>query len=270
MKRWLLSLVALVIGFLVSFLMHHNPQENASPTSIQEPDRKESMVRPKVEKKVKVALKMIKEAPTVKKKVISPKKKAVQRAPINRVGASQDLINKGRKIIGNHGEMIGGFPEIIARYRKTLGFYQYLGSIRGIGGRFFIRDKERKRLAAEIDFDAGQLTAIDALINLSPRSREITGESGITRYIKLAEHSYGPSTYSIILLLPLNVDYFLLAGMEEILKKEALSNRDFISFNGIYKKKNDDLILEIISGRLKNGKTKKMGVSFNLSELSAL
>lgn len=213
---------------------------------------------------------MIKEIPKVKKKSISSKKKGGGRAKTKKVRASQFLINQGRKIIGDHGEMIGGFPEVVARYRRTLGFYQYLGSINEIGGRFFVMDKGHKKLVAEINFDSERLEEIDDLANLSPRSREITGESGVSRYMELAEYYYGPSTYSIVLLLPLNVDYFLVAGMEESLKEEGLSNRDFICFNGIYKKQGDDLILEIISGRLKNGETKRMKVSFNLSELSKI
>lgn len=268
MKRWILSLVALTLGFLVSLVVHYGLWEEVSPTNVKAKNIKESAVYAEAEKKTNVSLKMIKEIPKVKKKNIPPKRKRVKRAKIKTVRASRSLINQGRRIIGNHGEMIGGFPEIIARYRKTLGFYQYFRSINEIGGRFFIMDKDRKRLVAEIDFDSGQLAEIGDLINLSPRSREITGESGIARYTKIAEHYYGPSTYSITLLLPLDVDCFLVAGLEEALKEEGLSNSDFICFNGRYKKKADDLVLEINSGRLKNGETKRMKISFNLSELS--
>ncbi|HIC90913.1 MAG TPA: hypothetical protein EYP21_02390 [Syntrophaceae bacterium] len=269
MKKGRLSLMALGLGFLVSFLVHQGLWEEVRPVhSPLEPKETEQPVVD--EKKTRVALKMIQDIPMIRKDNTPPKSRRSRKAIAKKVKVSQGLISQGRQMIGNQGEMIGGFPEVIARYRKTLGFSQYFRSINQIGGRFFIMDKCHKRLVAEINFHSGHLEQIGNLTNLSPRSREITGESGVSKYIELAECYYGPSTYSMVLLLPLNVDYFLVAGLEDSLKEEGLSNRDFVCFNGIYKKQGEDLILEIISGKLKNGQTRRMKVSFNLSELSKI
>lgn len=251
--------ISLYLGFFVAFILHHTLLEKRLI------DIKPSRVIKKMnkkEKKTKVRIKLMQET-SIKHKHIRKNYKGKKNIAI-----SKNLIEQGKKMIGNKGQKIGEFPEIIAQYRNTLGFSNYVKFMKNIGGRFFIFDKRNKKLVAEIDFNSERLEAINNLNNLSPRAREITGEPEVYKYTKLAELYYGPSTYSIVLLLPLKVDYFLIAGIEHYLKQRGLTSKDFISFKGIYKTQANMLILEIISGKLKNGKTKPIYINFNLTEIS--
>jgi len=253
------SFISLCLGFFVAFVLHHTLWEKR-PIDIKPPSIRKKL--DKKEEKTKVGIKLMQEA-TAKHKQVRKRHKGKKT-----IAVSRRLIEQGKKMVGNRGQKIGEFPEITARYRSTLGFSNYVKFIKNIGGRFFIFDEGSKRLVAEIDFDSEKLKAISDLSNLSPRSREITGEPEVYKYTKLAELYYGPSSYSMVLLLPLKVDCFLIAGIEDYLKQVGLASKDFISFDGIYRTQGNVLILEIVSGRLKNGKTKTMHASFNLTEIS--
>ena len=253
------SFISLCLGFFVAFLLHNTLWEKR-PVDIKPLGVTKKL--DKKEEKTKVCIKLMQEA-TAKHKKVRKRHKGKKT-----IAVSKRLIEQGKKMVGSRGEKIGEFPQITARYRSTLGFLNYVKFIKNIGGRFFIFDEGSKRLVAEIDFDSERLKPIGDLSNLSPRAREITGEPEVYKYTKLAQLYHGPSIYSVVLLLPLKVDCFLIAGLEHYLKKMGLQTKDFISFDGIYRKKGNLVILEIVSGRLKNGKTKNMDASFNLTEIS--
>lgn len=259
--RGKLSVIAFCLGFFVAFILHQTLLGKKTPI-----DTKSLNPTKKIDEngeKTKVGIKIIQETKTQSKQ-LARRQKAHRRT----ITASKKLIEHGKKMVGNRGELIGEFPEVTARYRSTLGFSNYIKLMKKIGGRFFIFDKENRRLVAEIDFDSKGLKPLGDLSNLSPRSREISGEPEISRYKRLAEAYYGPCTYSMVLLLPMNIDCFLIAGIEQYLKGMGLANKDFISFDGIYRRQGNDLILEILSGKLRSGKVKTINARFNLTKAS--
>jgi len=232
------------------------------------------------ETKTKVTLREIKEIPKKKNrktsqehesKITTKKEKDIKENRLSKkVDISKKLLDTGNEMIGKEGEKLGKYPSFIVDYRKTLGFRSYARSLLSIGGRFFIMDMNRKKIKAEIDMESSSLKEVGNLERLSPRSRNISNESETDVYIRTAQKKYGYSSYSVVLLLPINIDSMLVAGMEESLKELSLSNSDFYCFQGIYKKERDGLILNIISGRKKDGETFSLDIAFNLSKVSMI
>ncbi|KPJ61793.1 MAG: hypothetical protein AMJ42_00885 [Deltaproteobacteria bacterium DG_8] len=232
------------------------------------------------ETKTKVTLNEIKEIPKERNrrsfqehesKIITKKAKDIKEKRLSKeVTISEKLLHTGKEMVGNEGEKLGKYPSFIVDYRKTLGFRRYARSLLSISGRFFIMDMNSKKLKAEIDIASGRLIEVGNLKGLSPRSRNISNESETDVYIRAAQKKYGQSGYSVVLLLPLTIDSMLVAGMEESLKEINLNNADFYYFKGLYKEERDGLILNIISGRRKDGKTLPLDIAFNLSKMSMI
>jgi len=143
-------------------------------------------------------------------------------------------------------------------------------SLLKIGGRFFVMDMIKKEIKAEIDIQSGSLKEVGSLRGLSPRSRNISNESGTKGYLHSAQKQYGSSYYSVVLLLPLTIDSLLVAGMDKSLKKLNLSNTNFHYFRGFYEKERDNLLLKIISGKTKDGEIFAFNIVFNLTQVSMI
>lgn len=279
------GLILILMGLIV--LLHLSLEKakrpDADPTDRKEQElqsrQKPNIVRMKIEEiRARVTLREIQERAKKEVRISKEKpKRSPIRAPKPRkrnkkkpiltatVSVSDNLIKQGLSVIGQKGEMIGQFPSIVVHYRKTLGFKTYVESIHKLGGRFFILDTSRRRLVSEIDFGTRSLRAIRNLQNLSPRSRDISGETALYRYHSLATAEYGQSHYSVVLLFPLIVDSFLIAGIDDSLRKARLDIKGFSLLEGEYQKRGSALILKIRSGKMKDGSIKKMDIELNLS-----
>ncbi len=182
-----------------------------------------------------------------------------------RYGYSNRFMAKGRDLIGAQGQKIGSFPEISVNYRVKLGINGYLEQMQGIGGRFFIYDRRKNRLVAELDLKAERLVSLSSLHDLSPRSRSVGSETVLTRYINYAQAKYGSGDYIITLLIPLAVDHQIVGVLNDAAKKMRTEIQDYRKFYGYYTIRQSRLKLHISKGKLKNGKGKRMNITIDLS-----
>ena len=194
----------------------------------------------------------------------------VRRRPevISRVyRVDQSLVRSGMVLVGEKGEHLGSFPSITANYRVNLGFDAYVKSLQSLGARFFIRDRIERKLVGEVDFQTLYLNPIRHLKGLSPRSRIISGELAVNKYIELANVMFGQGDYQMILLLPLQIDAALIGGMEKALRQSGYDVRDFISLEARYEKNSSGLWLVVVKGTQKKLECIPFRVRFNLDHL---
>ena len=258
-----LLILAWCVGLLLGFLWGERPFFTDPPVLAPVKLEKELSPRPPPkEMAVKVSVERIPDPirkPSLKKrrpKVISK---------VYRVDNS--LVRSGMALVGQKGEHLGSFPTITANYRVNLGFQAYVNSLRGLGGRFFIRDRRRRKLVGEVDFQTLYLSPINHLDGLSPRSRIISSESAASQYIELANVMFGKGQYQMILLLPLQIDAALIAGMEKALRKSGYDVRDFISLQARYEKDSRGLWLVVVKGTHRTFDRIPFRVRFNLDHL---
>jgi len=282
-KKDIAVYTALLVCLTIAVLMHFSIGKNRpSMKPFTEVIKKtiKNISTDRIETKTKVTLREIKEPPKKsvrkisqehKSKIVTKTKKETKEKRLSKkVDISTKLLDAGKEMIGKEGEKLGKYPSFIVDYRKTLGFKRYARSLLSIGGRFFLMDMNSKKLKAEIDIKSGNFKKVENLEGLSPRSRTISNESETDVYIRTAQNKYGYSSYSVVLLLPLTIDSLLVAGMEKSLKELSLSNSDFYCFQGLYRKERDEIILNITSGRKKDGKTIPFDIGFNLSKVSMI
>jgi len=267
---------ALCIAVLLHVRLHREPLINNNPGTQKHPEEKvEEPPEQEEQTKIKVSLKIIEDKiapPTVKASAQAktsadkPEKKQAAQAPLKRVvPVTREVVKQGMGMVGTQGEHLGEFPSFTAEYRQTIGVEAYIRLIRRTGGRFFIYETSRKKLVAEIDTAAQRLKHPVRLSELSPRSRDITGEGALLRYVDEAARQHGSSEYSVIILFPLEVDAFLIGAMEESLGSIGKSSRDFFSFRGRYEQQGGSLILRVLSGNLKSGSSLAVDITLNLS-----
>ena len=230
-------------------LVQVKPEEEISP----EPPPKESTVRVSLER--------------IPDPVNNP---PVRRRPkvISKVyRVDNSLVRSGMALVGDKGENLGLFPSITANYRVTLGFESYVKSLQNLGARFFIRDRIERKLVGEVDFQTLYLSPIRHLKGLSPRSRIISGELGVDKYIELANVMFGQGDYQMILLLPLQIDAALIGGMEKALRQSGYDVRNFISLEARYEKDSRGLWLIVLSGTYRTFESIPFRIRFNLDNL---
>lgn len=172
-------------------------------------------------------------------------------------------INKGRKIAGDNGQMIGSLPPISAKYQQTLGFQAYASSMNKIGGRFFIIDEVKGEILCGLDLKNEKLTSTGNLFGLSPRSREVD-EPQLNEYLVAAKNEYGLGHYKTILLLPLEIDHYIIGAISRTLETKRLEINEFKKFDGVYVKKDDNFYLGIYKGHLKDGTNHSLNISIAL------
>ena len=282
-KKDFIIYLSLLVCFIVAVLIHFSMVNNRPVIKpLREVFRKtmKNSYAERFEIKTKVTLREMKKISKKgdlkstqeqeAKNTVSKEKDFKEKRFKKKVAISEKLLDTGEEMIGKEGEKLGKYPSFIVDYRKTMGFQRYARSLLRIGGRFFIMDMNRKNLKAEIDIESGSLKEVVNLEGLSPRSRNISNESETDVYLRTAQKEYGYSNYSVVLLLPLTIDSLLIAGMEESLKEVNLSNADFYCFRGLYKKGKDGLVLNIISGRKKDGNSLPLDIAFNLSKVSMI
>lgn len=252
--------IALVLGILVAFLLEEwilgpfRIQEQRDLLSSLPEEIKETNQEKEV--RAQVRLKPIVEATKQPKQASRPSK------AFQEVAVSRELLDRGRALMEE-----GRFPGLTAYYNRTIGFSRYAEAMIQLGGRLFVRDMDALELRAEVDLVRNRLLPVDrrSLAHLSPRSRDLSDEPALQRFVIKAESAYGSARYSIILLVPIQVDAFLTAGMEEGLSRLGLSLDNFISFEGQYQGQGGDLVLKILFGMTRAGEKVPLRLAFNFS-----
>jgi hypothetical protein len=254
--------LACFVGLMLGFLWSDRPLW-PEPESLALIKQKEEPVPQPPSKTVSVKV-TIEKTPERIPKVPSKKKPTV----ISRVyRVDKSMVRNGMALVGERGEHLGSFPTITANYRINLGFQAYVDSLQGLGARFFIRDRRKRKLVGEVDFQTLYLSPINHLDGLSPRSRIISSESAANQYIELANVMFGKGHYQMILLLPLQIDAALIAGMEKALRKSGYDVRDFISLEARYEKNSRGLWLVVVRGTHRTFDRIPFRVRFNLDHL---
>lgn len=256
--------LACCVGLLIGFLWSDRAVAPEPMLPVLELQKREPIPKPPPkEMAVRVT---IESSPDLAREPSSKKRK--RPTVISKVyRVDNSMVRNGMALVGQKGEHLGSFPTITANYRVNLGFQAYVKSIRGLGGRFFIRDRGRKKLVGEVDFQTLYLSPIRHLNGLSPRSRIISSESAANQYIELAHVMFGKGHYQMILLLPLQIDAALIAGMEKALRKSGYDVRDFISLQARYEKDSSGLWLVVVKGTHRTFERVSFRVRFNLDHL---
>jgi hypothetical protein len=254
--------LACFVGLMLGFLWSDRPLW-PEPESLTLIKQKEEPVPQPPSKTVSVKVTIERTPEEISK--VSLKKKPTVISKVYRVDNS--MVRSGMALVGEKGEHLGSFPTITANYRVNLGFQAYVQSLQSLGARFFIRDRGRRKLIGEVDFQTLYLSPIRNLEGLSPRSRIISGESAANQYIELANVMHGKGHYQMILLLPLQIDAALVAGMEKALRKSGYDVRDFISLQARYEKNSGGLWLVVVRGTHRTFDRIPFRVRFNLDHL---
>jgi len=225
------------------------------------PEAEDAQSPPPKESTIRVSLERIPDP--VSKPPARSRPKVISR--VYRVDNS--LVRSGMALVGDKGEHLGSFPSITANYRVNLGFETYVKSLKSLGARFFIRDRIERKLVGEVDFQTLYLSPIRHLKGLSPRSRIISSELAVNKYIELANVMFGQSDYQMILLLPLQIDAALIGGMEKALRQSGYDVRNFISLEARYEKDSRGLRLIVVSGTYRTLESIPFRIRFNLDNL---
>jgi len=262
MNRFLLVL-AWCVGLSLGFLWGEQRHSADAPVPVPPALEKESRANPPA-KELTVKVSLERSPDTITKSAVSKRRPRII-ARVYRLDSS--LIRRGMALVGEKGEHLNSFPAITANYRINLGFANYVKSLQSLGARFFIRDRRKKKLVGEVDFHTLFLSPIRYLNGLSPRSRVISRELAAEQYIELANVMFGKSDYQMILLLPLQIDAALIAGMEKALTQAGYDVRDFISLQARYERDSHGLWLVVVKGIHRTRHRIPLRIRFNLDDL---
>lgn len=253
----LLSLIFLGVWYLSLTLLSAPPKENRQ-------SKKEATVSRKIAVSLRVIPKDMPEVPNKSsdRKSRDSKKKNVQAMSYTQTSA---LSSEGKRLVGKNGQKIGSFPCIIANYRKYLGIHGYLKSMAALGGRFFVLNTGSTYIEAEIDVANKRLVDKGSLAGLSPRSRLIEGEPVIADYLRLAKRKFGMGNYTVILLLPMEIDHYIIGAINNSIEVLGKNIKEFSTFQGVYVRRNKDLDLGIYEGTLKTGAKQRLNISIKLN-----
>ena len=78
----------------------------------------------------------------------------------------------------------------------------------------------------------------------------------------------GRGDYQMILLLPLDIDAALIAGMEKAMRRHGYDVRDFVSLQARYERDSGSVSLVVVKGIHKTGRCVPFRVRFNLQDIS--
>lgn len=292
-KKDRLEHASLLPFFLISFTVHFliffrpgsfPPKEQERPKEVRvtvmeppptpEPVVSEPPSPPKTVEQAKevseqVETKPVSQPPKKSRPPDTPNPAIKPKAILEEVSIHKGLLEAGRQRLK---EQDNGFPEIIAHYEEGIGFSAYAKYMQRIGGRFFVRDLEARKLRAEIDLIGDRLIPIDmnSLGSLSPRSRDLSDEPYFRRFIGKAQEIYGAASYGAVLLVPESVDAVVIGGIEERLRKLGKTPEQFLAIEGKYQQRGKDLILEILTSQTKSKDVFPLNLTLNLSQAARL
>lgn len=258
-KNFVLLSLIFLCGWYLSVTLSSSglPKENRQA-------KKEAIVS----RKISVSLRVIpNDVPEVPDKSADRKSSDSRKNNVRVMSYAQTsaLSSQGKQLVGKNGQQMGSFPCIVANYRKHLGIHGYLKSMAALGGRFFVLNTTSTHIEAEIDFDNKRLVAKGSLAGLSPRSRLIDAEPVIADYLRMAKRKFGMGNYTVILLLPMEIDHYIIGAINNSIEALGKNIKEFSAFQGVYVRRNRDLDIGIYEGTLKTGAKQRLNVSIKLN-----
>lgn len=155
-------------------------------------------------------------------------------------------------------ETIGKYLSTSLDYRRTLGFNEYWKFILRNGGRFFLYDRSRQRIVAEIDLETESFRIPGNLNSFSSRSRIVTGEPTTDRLEANGRNNFGPGSYQVIFLFPESLEVQLQARIKSELSKSDIELSDIVELKGQYERTGHDVQIVFDKAILKGGQTKHL------------
>ena len=261
-RVWIALVLGILCGLLVerwSLMPHSSPAVQTMPSASQE---EKSEGAPEREAKAQVRLQPIMERPKRPAPPRPPRRPEAPKPAVQEVAPTPQLLGRGQALLTE-----GRFPGLTAHYRATLGFAGYAEAMRRLGGRLFVRDLQARQLRAEIDLPGNRLLPVDlrSLAELSPRSRDLSEEPALQPFVRAVQEGHRGGPYGVVLLVPVAVDGFVLAGIERILQQRGFTPDGFVSFEGRYQRRGQDIVLEILSGWNLAGEVVPLPIALNLS-----
>lgn len=253
--RKAISILLIIMGLF--YLVMFTPQPVISVV-------RKSIVRPEAEKIdfIEITIREIteeKEQKTQEMNASDPKSVKPNTNP-------DDLMATGKKLLGDKGQNIGSFPDIIVNYQKHLGTVKYIKTMRRLGSRFFVMNLISGDIVAGIDFDVKGLNIDLDFSGLSPRSRLIRDEPSFSVYVDAVRKVFGnKGSYGIVMLVPVQVDHRIIGTLSDVVKKFNHNIKDYSRFKGEYRIRNNRLYLEIHRGEFKNKPGQDMDISISLN-----
>lgn len=255
----------ILIGFI--YIIHCSRMANSrtAETIIPEPPKQAIARKKSEEKRVKVSIKP-EPMPQPEEKEIAkqesapkadPHKAAKQESdsapPKQTFAPSAAIVKAGANLTGKKGEKIGAFPQIVADYNAKLGINRYMAAMNAMGGRFYILDKQLGKIKCRIDVANQTLVPKGSLWGLSPRSRAVNNEPALAPLLEQARKEYGAGDYGIILLIPLNVDQYLIGALDKGMRQLNRNLKNISMFKGYYAQRGNELYLNVQSANMKQG-----------------
>lgn len=197
-------------------------------------------------------------------------KKSNQTIKSTEIGIDEKLIQTGSDLLKLKGKE--KFPAIRSDYR-SMGLRDYMIALTLHGGRFFIGDTRSRKLKTSIDpylevLDNG-INSFDESLYAMDRQRILEDEAQsppISRYLNLANQSFGCGEYYIVLLLEKWFDALVVGGIADYLNDIDRSRYDFKEFQASYKyNKDQELILWIHTGALVKGGQVSLELTINFN-----
>jgi len=148
-------------------------------------------------------------------------RKLLQQLKDDYSGSSREI---GQTLLGVDGKKDGSVPLITMDYRRNMGWPAYAKEMQRLGGLFFIYDPTAEKILAGANVLSGaiEVVAKDALCGLSPRIREIRDEPSMADILVRARRQFGADNCSLILLMPLNIDFEIVGGIARELAAHGL------------------------------------------------
>lgn len=193
--------------------------------------------------------------------VITEKQLTRENAPPTAMPESENDNEKNDKPVAN-----GGLPPLHANYREHIGFAKYAQEMRVRGARFFVTGGNNRQLL-EIDFATRNLIPVD-IKNIvghqfSPRTRIISDEPALDKYIKLAKEEYSIELPEQILLVPQAMESIIAANIAKVLPQKHKGFKGISGIRGFYHTKNGQFCLKITEAVTSHG-IEKININIGL------
>jgi len=120
-------------------------------------------------------------------------------------------------------------------YRSQLGFSTYVDVIKRLGGRFFLYDRGRHRIVAELSMLGDQFLPLSDLTGLSARSRVIAGEVLTDQLEVQGVQEFGPGSYQVVFLWPTSLEDHFQSQIEKQLSRSKINPSELVELQGFYR-----------------------------------
>jgi hypothetical protein len=176
--------------------------------------------------------------PSVPRQIITASPLPHSITPLPTPASPRANVELGRQLLGADGKREGNVPLISMDYRETLGWAGYVTEMEKVGGQFFLYDPAHERILARADLRNNQLTPVAdrELRGLSPRLRQIEDEPAIAPLLAKGRNQFTVAGASLILLLPLEVDFEIVGGLVRALENRSGGNKPVARVAGNYER----------------------------------